>query len=489
MTLATALQTTRSSLANAAIQSALISRNVASAGQAGYARRIADLVNDPVAEGVGVAVRRIAEDALRNAALDADSRAQGAQTTLDGLDRIDAVIGAQSGDDSLAALFGRLKDSLTQYANEPARVAFGEAAMRAAGGVARELNRMSQAATELRSGADADIADSVANVNELLARFKAANDAVVGAVGTGRNASDAQDERDAILAELSKEIGVAARPQRNGGLALYADGGLTLFDREPRRVEFRTSGPLVSGAQGASVMIDGVDATSAGSTMRVTTGRIAALFALRDEAGVALQAQADETALALVEGFAESDQRAAPSAPTLAGLFVDRLEPGVPAEATGLAMRLAVNANADPAQGGEATRLRDGGVSDPGNPAYLYNAAGVSGYSDRLRALAGALDAPASFSSESGVAGATSLADAASASAAWLAGARRSASADATRETAVRDRTVESLSNARGVNVDEELSRLLDVERAYQASAKLLTTLDDMFGSLLQAVG
>ena len=77
----------------------------------------------------------------------------------------------------------------------------------------------------------------------------------------------------------------------------------------------------------------------------------------------------------------------------------------------------------------------------------------------------------------------------ASASAAWLAGARQSASAAATRETAVRDRTVESLSNARGVNVDEELSRLLDVERAYQASAKLLTTLDDMFGSLLQAVG
>ena len=36
-----------------------------------------------------------------------------------------------------------------------------------------------------------------------------------------------------------------------------------------------------------------------------------------------------------------------------------------------------VNASVDPAQGGDPTLLRDGGIS--GNPAYVYNATGGSG--------------------------------------------------------------------------------------------------------------
>ena len=62
------------------------------------------------------------------------------------------------------------------------------------------------------------------------------------------------------------------------------------------------------------------------------------------------------------------------------------------------------------------------------------------------------------------------------------------ASSALAQENAVRERTVQSLSNATGVNVDEEMSRLLEVERAYQASAKILTAVDDMFNTFLQAV-
>ena len=40
-----------------------------------------------------------------------------------------------------------------------------------------------------------------------------------------------------------------------------------------------------------------------------------------------------------------------------------------------------------------------------------------------------------------------------------------------------------------GTNLDIEMSKLLEVERAYQASAKLLATIDDMFTILLNSVG
>lgn len=488
MTLASALQTARISLANAASQSALISRNVAGVDQPGYARRVADLTSDPQGAGVSLTVRRIVEDALRNAALDAGARAEGAATTRSALDRLDALVGTQSGD-SLPALLGRLRDSLTAWSNEPSRDAMGEATVRAAADVARRINGLGDAATDMRSRADADIAASVKTVNDLLGRFKTANDNVVTALATGRDASDAQDQRDAILAALSKEIGVSVRPQRNGGLALYADGGLTLFEREPRRVEFIASGPLSSGAGGGALMIDGVDASSAASTMPVGSGRIAALFDLRDNAGVALQAQLDETARALVAQFAESDQLPSPSAPTLAGLFVDPTMAGVPdaTQAIGLAHRLAIAANADPTRGGDVTRVRDGGVAAPGDPAYVYNVTGVSGFEDRLRSLAASFDAPFAFDARAGL-GADALNAFASESYSRFAERRATAAAAAEREAEVRDRTVESLSNAAGVNVDEEMSRLLDVERAYQASAKLLSAVDAMFGDLLNAV-
>lgn len=489
MTLAAALQTARVSLANAAAQSALISRNVGSADQPGYARRVADLTSDPQGAGAHLAVRRIVEEALRNAALEAGARAEGATTTFAGLERLDVVMGTRSGADGLPAALGALRDSLLAWSNEPSRAGFGDAALRAAADVAGRLHRIGEAVDDLRSRADADLAVATQTVNDLLARFKSANDAVVGARAVGRDASDAQDERDAVLAALSREIGVTARPQRNGGLALYADGGLTLFEREPRRVEFVASGPLVSGAVGAALRIDGVDATSAASTMPIGAGRIAALIELRDRVGVELQAQLDETARALVTQFAESDQLPSPAAPTLAGLFVDPRQAGVPdaAEAVGLARRIAIAANADPARGGDATRIRDGGVAVPGDPAYVYNQSGDSGFNDRLLALAGAFAAPFAFDARAGLA-ADNLTSFAGESFARFAGSRSAASAAAEREAAVRDRTVESLSNATGVDVDEEMSRLLDVERAYQASAKLLAAVDSMFGELLAAM-
>ena len=48
-------------------------------------------------------------------------------------------------------------------------------------------------------------------------------------------------------------------------------------------------------------------------------------------------------------------------------------------------------------------------------------------------------------------------------------------------------RTAEALSNDTGVNVDQEMSLLLDLEHSYQASARLIKAVDDMLAALLDA--
>ena len=468
LNLATALQTARLSLANAGAESALISRNIGSAGQAGYNARVADYVSEEPGYGVAVTVRRIAEDALRNAALDADSRATAASARQTALEALDDVAGTRGGVTTLPQLLGALGDSIAAYANDPTRGALAEDAVRAGDDVARRLNALAGAASTLRQDADRGVAETVASINTLLARFKPANDAVVTALATNRDPSDALDQRDAILADLAKEIGVQVRPQRDGGLALYADGGLTLFEKEPRKVSFATSGALVSGASGAAVFIDGVDATSPASMMKVGSGRLAALMSLRDETGTALQSQFDEQARALIDTFSENGAQ---------GLFA------AANGATGLAARIAINPAADPAQGGDATRLRDGAIA-----GATMNPSGTSGFRDWLDTISARFEAPKSFAPAAGLAWETSLSGFAEQSVGWIAGQRQHAASAVAQETAVRDRTVQSLSNATGVNVDQEMSRLLDVERAFQASAKILTVIDDMFNAFMQAV-
>ncbi len=49
------------------------------------------------------------------------------------------------------------------------------------------------------------------------------------------------------------------------------------------------------------------------------------------------------------------------------------------------------------------------------------------------------------------------------------------------------ERTSEALSNATGVNLDHEMTLLLDLERSYMATSRLISVIDEMFRALLAA--
>ena len=48
-------------------------------------------------------------------------------------------------------------------------------------------------------------------------------------------------------------------------------------------------------------------------------------------------------------------------------------------------------------------------------------------------------------------------------------------------------RTQASLQSETGVNLDEEMTLMLDIERSYQASARLMSSIDTMFEALFAA--
>jgi flagellar hook-associated protein 1 len=211
---------------------------------------------------------------------------------------------------------------------------------------------------------------------------------------------------------------------------------------------------------------------------------------VRDGLAATYQNQLDEIARGLVAAFAESDQSATPTLPDVPGLFTYSGAPAMPpagAVLVGIAGTIRVAASVDPAQGGNAALLRDGGIS--GNPAYVYNASGAAGFSDRLRQLVDRINAPQAFDPAAQAAASAGIPSFAASSAAWLQETRRTAGNDADYKSALLERASDALTKVTGVNLDEEMTLLLELERSYQASTRLITTIDNMLAALMQVAG
>ena len=153
----------------------------------------------------------------------------------------------------------------------------------------------------------------------------------------------------------------------------------------------------------------------------------------------------------------------------------------------GLAGAISVAASVDPAKGGNPNLLRDGAIS--GNVAYQYNTAGSGGYSTRLQQLITNMDASQPFDATTQGKPNGSLIDYASSSTSWIENQRKTANDNSQYQSTLLDRSTTALSNVNGVNMDDEMSLMLQVERTYSASSKIISTVDQMMQALLAAVG
>lgn len=491
MALSLGLDVARSSLAATASQIAVVSRNVTLAGNSNAVRKIADVVTGA---GGGVSVGRISRDSdalLLDKYLTSNSLAKSGDAVATALGNIQAASGDTDQERSPAALIGKLDGALQRYSASPQSVASASAVISAAKDLATALNAASVAVSGVRQQANSDIAASVANINVLLDKFGILNNEIVEGTRAGRDVTDAQDARDGVLKDLSGEIGIHTVSRDDGDLAVYTESGVTMFDKVARSATMSSSGPLVNGQSGAPVYIDGVAVAGPSQIMAVRTGAISGLVAVRDQIAPAHEAKLDEIARGLIEAFAEHDQSASPVLPPAAGLFTYPGAPAVPPSGVvsdGLAGMISINVNVDPSAGGQPLRLRDGGISIPSNPVYNYNPGGAASYGDRIQELSAELNKARAFDPVAGLGASSTLADYSNATTSALEEQRQSAVSESSYRNIVSDRAATALSKETGVNLDEEMSRMLDLERTYQASARLLTAIDTLLSTLLDAV-
>jgi len=491
MSLSSALNVAQSSLSVTGLQTSLISRNVASSDNEYYNRK-SGLVSTTYGGGVTVSsIGRAMNTVLFTNKLDATSASSAQKAIVEKLNQLEATVNDPELDQSLAAQLGALTNALQQYSITPDDPLLAQEVLSTADALARGLNQASQTVAEVREQADADMAAGVKRVNGLLAEFEGVNRTIVKGTQSGADITDQLDTRDRILSQLSEEIGLSVSTRANNDTVIYTDGGVTLFETTPRKVAMAPSIALGAGLSGQALFVDGVAVTGQNAVMPLKSGQIYGSAVIRDDLAVTYQNQLDEIARGLVEAFAETDQAAVPALPPQAGLFTYGGGPAVPATGVlspGLAASIRINPNADPARGGDLDRLRDGGISDPTITNYVYNTSGGASFSGRIQGMLTALSSDRTFSAAAKADPSNSLAGFAASSVGWLEAQRKSGTTTLGYETAALQRTSQALSNATGVNVDEEMTLLMELERSYKASSTLISTIDEMLKTLLDAV-
>lgn len=442
--------------------------NVAGANDPNYSRKLSPLVME--SGGVYAAgPTRAGDTRLYERYLEATSASARDGALLSGYMRLSDTVGDTSAGTSLVARLGALTDALTEYANAPGDDNLARAAVTGARDLAVALNDAASVVDEVRSGAAEEIKTSVGRINTLLQEFGQVNARVVHGSVAGSDVTDDLDRRDALVAQLAGEVGVSIVTRANNDMVLYTDGGVTLFETTAREVRAEVGGGT------ARVFIDGVQVAGDAPQMPSKSGKLVGLTELHNEVVKDYGAQLDTLAFGLIQAFREVDPAA--SGADLQGLFVGGGgSAALPASAGGLAGTIAINAAVDSRASGDPGKLRDG-------INYSYNTESAPAYADQLFGLLGQLGDTA----VAGLGGKRPL-DYAAATVSWVESGRKAAYSAAESNGAVVQLVTTSLSNARGVDINEETALQLELERLFAASAQLISVVDNMFQSLLNAV-
>jgi len=506
MSLDLALSAARSGLAHVNRQLAQTAANVANAATPGYTRKevaAESIVAGALSAGVRSGETRRAVDTALTAEMNAARAATGAaaaRTRL--LEGVETAHGATG--QSVADLTGALGDAFVTLRADPADPLRQAGVTQAAEALAGRYNTVSDAILAARQGAQDGMVEDVAALNDALRRVAGLTERIIPLRAQGVSTAELEDGRDAAVASVAGILQIRSIERADGGVTLITSGGLTLpldrdadaFSLAPATVgagSYRGAGGTLPG-----VMLGGVDVTD-----RLGQGSLAARAALRDRDLPLAQAELDVSAAALAARF---DAQGLTLFTGEAGRVPDPASP----YATGGMLGFAAAIRLNPAVAGDPEAVRDGtravAGGGTGPTAFTPNPAGgpatFTALIDRVleRSLGTEVSpgnpqpgfAAAGLGPDgrllSGLRASGSLAEGAARLVASQTAARAGSAAQG-KESADLLAVLETRFAGRsGVDMDKEMAAMIALQTAYSANARVLSTVQGMYDTLLQAV-
>ncbi len=481
MTISGALSIALTGLTTSARSAEIVSNNVANATTEGYGRRTLQTSSLSLGgQGSGVRANGVQRDV--NQPLINDRRLSQASTgyfseTSSFYVDLEASIGLPEEPGSLNGRMVAFEASLIEAISRPDSETRLTNVLSSAQSLTETLHGISNDIQTARMQADDKIATQVGHLNDSLQKIDALNSQILR-LG-GRDTSALMDQRQVLIDGVSDLIPVRELPRDNGQIALYTTTGAVLVDGTASEFGFASVGTIVpemtlgSGAL-SGLTLNGQSISTTGKNGPIAGGGLASLFEIRDQHAVKAQEQVDAVARDVVDRF--SNLGGDPTLGiTVPSLFTDNGAEFDPLDEIGLSSRISVSGLVNPEEGGEIWRLRAGlDASTPGDvgDSTVLNSFSTAFSAPRV-ALSGGLSSAALGAGE--LAGkflsATSTERLSEQSDLSFSQARM----DALRTSELSD----------GVDTDQELQKLLLIENAYAANARVIQTAEQMLDTLL----
>ena len=480
MTISGALSNAMTGLRAAGRSSEVVSSNIANALTPGYGVRQLGLSSSQLG-GVQInGVMRNVDPGLLSDKRQAEASFANATARTSFLTDLENTIGLPDEPNSLAARFAELESNLVVAAARPDAPERLEGVVNSARDLIGLISRTSNEVQEARSQADRSLGIEIDRLSTALNSVKEVNERITRTQALGGDTSALEDNRQAIIDEISALVPVRQIQRENGQVALYSTGGAILLDGSVAKIEFEAVNQVtpymtLSSGSLSGLMINGVSVRTDSQNGALKGGSIAAHFEIRDELGTHAQSQLDALARDLVERF--QDPTLDPTlSPGDAGIFTDEGSAFDPLNEIGLSSRLSLNAAVDSRQGGEAWRIRDG--LNAASPGEVGDARLIQSLSERLAEkrppVSGSFGSGA-FSSINLVATLTSQF-----------GLDRYQAEQSLSFASSQFDELTQLLLAEGVDTDEQMQRLLLIEQSYAANARMIQAADEMMQAILR---
>ena len=435
-------------------------QNIANVNTPGYARRTVDLIaHAPEApgtagRGVDVIGVRALRDRLLETRLSHELPAQTREAAIaDALRVVEASIGTPGA--SIDASIERFFDAFADLESMPTSASHRDAVLIQGENLASAFREMAGRLASGRHDADRQVRGTVDDVNALIGRIAALNQAI-GMASSAEKSLHARDEQFALVRQLSELVDVQVRDRQEGGVDIaIGNGRPVVVGQTVYEVTLQNTAP--SGY--AALRVGGIDVTS-----EITAGRLGGFLQVRDVNIPAYVSRLDDLAYAVANEINTLHTAGFDQTGAAAGTFFDFST--APVGTAGAAAALIVR----PALAADTRLVAAGGTTAAGDNttaraiAALRNTPVLNGGTATLSEGWGQIVYRVARDTKSAV-------------------DERDSRAEIVRQVdAIRDAVS-------GVSLDEEAMNLMKFQRAYEANARFFQVIDRTLEMLLQLSG
>ena len=324
-----ALRTARSGLLVNQQTLDVVANNIANVNSEGYSRKIVNTetrVLNGVASGVQISeiTRRVDEGLLKNIRIEL---AELNKFTVqdDFFARTQDLFGKPGENSSLSHLFENFTSALELLAVSPNRSLEQAEVVRQAQDVTFALQNMSETIQELRQQADVDIADTVTEMNKIVASIDQLNEDIITNGSVGRDVTDLKDQRDQRIDRLSELVDIRFFFRSDDDVVVFTSGGRTLVDTIPPKITHSAASSVSASTTKNEGDFTGIFVGTIVARNDITSelrgGQLKGLVDLRDDILANMQSQLDEFAAEMRDVFNQIHNRGVsfPGAQSYAG--------------------------------------------------------------------------------------------------------------------------------------------------------------------------